>query len=181
EIHILYLDPAICAGLCKRSSPTYFTFCDFTLAPHVQETLPGLDSRRGTGLSIMGSAPSPSNVAGEGSEIFNRAQTQNKRVSADQIPASGERHKTTPPPDLQDAIAARTSNPQETGPWPAQDSAQSHLDQHPHSFRASFRRSKPSSDAGDEATGPYTRRPSAEPRSDRTVDSGSEIDRPVPS
>ncbi|PYH67170.1 uncharacterized protein BO88DRAFT_466646 [Aspergillus vadensis CBS 113365] len=111
------------------------------------------------------SAPSPSNVAGEGSEIFNRAQTQNERISADQIPASGERHKTTPPPDLQDAIAARTSNPQETGPWPAQDSAQSHLDQHPHSFRASFRRSKPSSDAGDEATGPYTRRPSAEPQS----------------
>ncbi|BCR99843.1 uncharacterized protein AKAW2_50185S [Aspergillus luchuensis] len=101
---------------------------DFTLAPHGQETLPGLDSRRGTGLSIMGSAPSPFNVAGEGSEIFDRAQTQNERVSADQISASGERHKTAPPSDVEDAIAARTSEPQETRPWPAQDLAQSHLD-----------------------------------------------------
>ncbi|GLA09931.1 hypothetical protein AnigIFM60653_001062 [Aspergillus niger] len=164
-----------------RSSPTYATFCDSTFAPHVQETLPGLDSRRGTGLSIMGSAPSPFNVAGEGSEIFDRAQTQNERISADQIPASGERHKTAPPPDVQDAIAAQTSDPQETGPWPAQDLAQSYLDQHPLPFRASFRRPNPSKDADDEATGPYTRRPSAGPRSDRTVDSGSEINRPVPS
>ncbi|OJZ80491.1 hypothetical protein ASPFODRAFT_212707 [Aspergillus luchuensis CBS 106.47] len=129
----------------------------------------------------MGSAPSPFNVAREGSEIFDRAQTQNERVSADQIPASGERRRTAPPPDVQDAIAARTSVPQETRLWPAQKLAQSHLDQHPHSFRASFRRSKPSSDAGNEATGPYTRRPSAEPRSDRTVESGSRIDPPVPS
>ncbi|GLA79015.1 hypothetical protein CBS63078_10962 [Aspergillus niger] len=129
----------------------------------------------------MGSAPSPFNVAGEGSEIFDRAQTQNERISADQIPASGERHKTAPPPDVQDAIAAQMSDPQETGPWPAQDMAQSYLDQHPLPFRASFRRPNPSKDAGDEATGPYTRRPSAGPRSDRTVDSGSEINRPVPS
>ncbi|GLA44623.1 hypothetical protein AnigIFM63309_004387 [Aspergillus niger] len=128
----------------------------------------------------MGSAPSPSNLAGEGSEIFDRAQTQNERISADQIPASGERHKTAPP-DVQDAIAAQTSDPQETGPWPAQDLAQSYLDQHPLPFRASFSRPKPSSNAGVEATGPYTRRPSARPRSDRTVDSGSEIDRSVPS
>ncbi|GKZ74915.1 hypothetical protein AnigIFM50267_001910 [Aspergillus niger] len=112
----------------------------------------------------MGSAPSPFNVAGEGSEIFDRAQTQNERVSADQIPASGERHKTAPPPDVQDAIAAQTSDPQETGPWPAQDLAQSYLDQHPLPFRASFRRPNPSKDADDEATGPYTRRPSAGPR-----------------
>ncbi|KAL3248004.1 hypothetical protein ABHI18_012198, partial [Aspergillus niger] len=56
----------------------------------------------------MGSAPSSFNVAGEGSEIFDRAQTQNERISADQIPASGERHKTAPPPDVQDAIAAQT-------------------------------------------------------------------------
>ncbi|KAI3040674.1 hypothetical protein CBS147353_11882 [Aspergillus niger] len=69
----------------------------------------------------MGSAPSPFNVAGEGSEIFDRAQTQNERNSADQIPASGERHKTAPPPDVQDAIAAQTSDPQETGPWPTQN------------------------------------------------------------
>ncbi|BCR99952.1 uncharacterized protein AKAW2_50294S [Aspergillus luchuensis] len=115
-IHVLYLDLAICAGFCMRSSPTHTTFCDFTPAPHGQETLPGLDSRRGTGLSIMGRAPSPFNVAGEGSEILDRAQTQNERISADQIPASGERHRTAPPADVQDAIAAQTSDLQETGP-----------------------------------------------------------------
>ncbi|KAL3248439.1 hypothetical protein ABHI18_012041 [Aspergillus niger] len=70
----------------------------------------------------MGSAPSPSNLAGEGSEIFDRAQTQNERISADQIPASGERHTTAPPPDVQEAIAAQASDPQETGPWPTQNS-----------------------------------------------------------
>ncbi|RDH26325.1 hypothetical protein BDQ94DRAFT_164578 [Aspergillus welwitschiae] len=125
-IHVLYLELAICAGLCMRSSPTYTTFCDFTLAPHGQETLPGLDSRRGTGLSIMGSAPSPFNVAGEGSEIFDRAQTQNERISADQIlpisistPTPSEHRSDDPTPlrmrMMRPPASTRVARPQNHG------------------------------------------------------------------